>query len=58
MFNNPEKCDCILCGAEAQKRTDFDAATVFYECPVCGHFEIQLPLNAPEVDFDYNHLAS
>ena len=36
MFNNPEKCDCILCGAEAQKRTDFDAATVFMNVQSAG----------------------
>ena len=58
MASAPENCKCILCGSEAQKQTDPATATVFYECPVCGRFEIQLPLDAPEVDLDYNHLGS
>ena len=58
MASAPENCKCILCGSEAQKQTDPATVTVFYACPVCGRFEIQLPLDAPEVDFDFNHLGS
>lgn len=58
MASKPENCNCILCDTEAQKQADPASATVFYECPVCGRFEIQLPLDAPEADFDFNHLGS
>lgn len=44
---------CPICGAEATAHPDYEKSLVFYNCPVCGRFEL-----SPHNRMNYNKLAS
>jgi len=46
---------CVVCGSESTKTANYETDQVFYECPVCGRF--QLGLSDLSHEMDYNHLA-
>jgi len=46
---------CPVCSSEADKSADYATSLVFYNCPVCGRYELRADGVA---DFDFNHLAS
>lgn len=46
---------CVVCGSESTKTANYKTDQVFYECPVCGRF--QLGLSDLSHGMDYNHLA-
>ena len=48
--------ECPVCNNIAGYYPDFRRGLIFYDCPVCGRFE--LGEFAKEIDFNYNHLAS
>ena len=37
-----EKKECPVCGIEAIIYTDYNHNTIFYECPICGRFQITI----------------
>lgn len=45
--------DCPICGAQTPFYPDHGRMVVFYECPVCGRFEL-----SPLEQINKNHLAS
>lgn len=47
---------CPVCGTLADVSKDYDRSRVFWECPVCGRFELRV-FPIPE-KLNYNHLAS
>ncbi|MBO5660679.1 MAG: hypothetical protein J6R98_06580 [Bacteroidaceae bacterium] len=47
---------CPVCGSDANRSVDFEKSLDFYECPVCGRYEIR-SLGGASV-FDLNHLAA
>lgn len=51
-----EKCKCFACDSNATKSTDYNKSLVFYECPLCGRFQIGFYEGLS--DINRNHLAS
>lgn len=47
---------CLVCGTVATRSADFRKGLDFYECPVCGRYEVS-PYGLASC-FDLNHLAS
>lgn len=47
---------CPVCTSEAYCEPQFEDLTAFYECPVCGRFELKYPME--DSSFDRNHLAA
>lgn len=48
--------ECPICKMEAAYSPDFGRSLVFFDCPVCGRFELWR--NAEANKFNYNHLSS
>lgn len=51
-----KKIRCPFCGVEAFCYPDHSDLTEFYECPICGRFELKSPME--DFSFDRNHLAA
>ncbi len=47
---------CPVCSSEASLSSDYETGLVFYECPICGRFQLN-PFGVAS-KFDFNHLAS
>ena len=47
---------CPICQTTAYKKVDYDRMLIFYECPICGRYE--LGHEAVSKQLDYNKLAS
>ena len=58
MFGELKPCKCIVCGTKAFSQQDYNCMASFYDCPVCGRYELILDLSSPCIDFDLNHLGS
>lgn len=50
-----EMAKCVVCGSQSSKTANYETDRVFYECPVCGRFE--LGLSDLSHGMDYNRLA-
>lgn len=50
-----EMAKCVVCGSQSSKTANYETDRVFYECPVCGRFE--LGLSDLSHGMDYNSLA-
>ena len=50
-----EMAKCVVCGSQSSKKANYETDRVFYECPVCGRFE--LGLSDLSHGRDYNRLA-
>ena len=50
-----ETAKCVVCGSQSTKTANYETDRVFYECPVCGRFE--LGLSDLSQGMDYNRLA-
>ncbi|MBR4290548.1 MAG: hypothetical protein IKT52_07900 [Oscillospiraceae bacterium] len=50
-----ETAQCVVCGSQSTKTANFETDRVFYECPVCGRFD--LGTEAIVKPMDYNKLA-
>lgn len=50
-----EMAKCVVCGSQSSKTVNYETDRVFYECPVCGRFE--LGLSDLSHGMDYNRLA-
>lgn len=50
-----EQIKCPICGSNAFSQTNYDVMLVFYECPVCGRFQLGT-LNR-NFQINFNHLA-
>jgi len=50
-----ETAKCVVCGSQSSKTANYENDRVFYECPVCGRFE--LGLSDLSQGMDYNRLA-
>lgn len=50
-----EMAKCVVCGSQSSKTSNYETDRVFYECPVCGRFEMGLSDLSHEMD--YNRLA-
>ena len=48
--------NCPVCGSEASCSSDYRTSMVFYDCPVCGRYELLWA--SGKLSFDLNHLAS
>lgn len=48
--------ECPVCKSLAYFYSNFEYSMVFYNCPICGRFE--LGEYNKRIDFNYNHLAS
>ena len=51
-----ETKECPICKMEAAYSPDFGRSLVFFDCPVCGRFELWRYAEANK--FNYNHLSS
>ena len=59
VFNNMGKCKCMICKNEnAMLQANVSENAVFYTCPDCGRYEIQLSPLEYEIKFDLNHLGA
>lgn len=45
--------ECSICGTMSESQVDYDRSLVFYDCPICGRFQIDTLRT-----IDRNHLAS
>ena len=50
-----QRKNCPVCGSEASCSPDYRSSLVFYECPVCGRYELLWA--GGKSSFDLNHLA-
>lgn len=50
-----EAAKCVVCGSQSSKTANYETDRVFYECPVCGRFE--LGLSDLSQGMNYNRLA-
>ena len=55
MFGELKPCKCIVCGTKAFSQQDYNCMASFYDCPVCGRYELILDLSSPCIDFDLNY---
>ena len=44
MFGELKPCKCIVCGTKAFSQQDYNCMASFYDCPVCGRYELILNL--------------
>lgn len=49
-------CKCYACGSDATSSADYERDRVFYDCPLCGRF--QIGAHDGVLNIDRNHLAS
>ncbi len=45
-----EQVKCVVCGSQSTKTANYETFRVFYECPVCGRFELGLSDLSRSVD--------
>lgn len=56
MYVGLEKC--IVCGSCANTQKEDNNTVIFYNCPVCGRYELDFDPSSHDIDFDLNHLGS